>query len=269
MSKMHVNGANLYYEDTGGEDRETIVFSHGLLFNCHMFNAQINALKDNYRCVSYDHRGQARSDVTENGYDMDTLTEDACQLMQSLNATPCHFIGLSMGGFVGQRIAIRHPEMLKSLILIETTADPEPTENLPRYKMLNFIARWLGLNIVARPVMQIMFGQKFLNDPARAAERDVWKAHMTSHDRLGITRAVKGVIERDGVYDELDKISVPTLIIVGDQDVATVPEKSERMHARIPNSQFVVIPCAGHTSTVEEPAAVNEAIMTFLNSLEN
>ncbi len=82
--------------------------------------------------------------------------------------------------------------------------------------------------------------------------------------RVGITRAVKGVIDRQGVHDQLNEITVPTLIIVGDQDVATVPAKAERMHAGIPGSTLVVIPGAGHTSTVEEPEAVNKALKAFL-----
>jgi pimeloyl-ACP methyl ester carboxylesterase len=77
---------------------------------------------------------------------------------------------------------------------------------------------------------------------------------------------VSGVITRDGVTEQLDQIKVPTLIIVGEQDVALVPEKSKKMHAGIPNSKLVVIPGAGHTSTVEEPAAVTAAMEEFLTS---
>jgi pimeloyl-ACP methyl ester carboxylesterase len=76
------------------------------------------------------------------------------------------------------------------------------------------------------------------------------------------------VVERQGVYDQLDRIDLPALIVVGDQDVATVPAKSQRMHARIRGSKLVVIPGAGHSSTMEEPAAVNRAIAEFLASLD-
>jgi pimeloyl-ACP methyl ester carboxylesterase len=111
-----------------------------------------------------------------------------------------------------------------------------------------------------------MFGQKFLNDPERANLKHEWKERMVANDRIGITRAVSGVITRDGVTEQLDQIKVPTLIIVGEQDVALVPEKSKKMHAGIPNSKLVVIPGAGHTSTVEEPAAVTAAMEEFLTS---
>jgi pimeloyl-ACP methyl ester carboxylesterase len=176
---------------------------------------------------------------------------------------PCHFAGLSMGGFVGLRLAIRRPDLLKSLVLIESSSDPEPTENIGRYRMLNFVARWIGLGVVADRVMEIMFGQKFLKDSARTTLKREWKKRMVANHRTEITRAVTGVITRAGVTDQLVQINTPTLIIVGDQDVATVPAKAELMHARIPNSKLVVFSGAGHTSTVEEPVAVTAAMRNF------
>lgn len=263
MPHLHVNDANIYYEDIG-RGPETIVFSHGLLWSGHMFHNQVTAFKDRYRCVTFDHRGQGQSEVTPAGYDMDTLYSDAVALIEALDCAPCHFVGLSMGGFIGLRLAIRRPDLLKSLILLETSAEPEPQENIPRYRLLNFVARWIGLRLVAGRVMPIMFGENFLNDPNRSDLKWEWQERLIANDRLGITRATSGVISRQGVTDQLDKISTPTLIIVGDQDVATVPAKSKRMHERIADSEMVIIPGAGHTSTVEEPAAVNDAVLTFL-----
>lgn len=266
MPKIRVNGAELYYEDSGGGG-VPMVFSHGLLWSGKMFGAQVAALRDRYRVITYDHRGQGGSEVTPGGYDMETLFQDAVALIETLKLAPCHFAGLSMGGFMGLRLAARRPDLLRSLIIMESTADPEPEENRPRYRMLNFVARWLGFGPVTKPVMKIMFGQKFLTDPARAADRQRMIQWLHANHRVGISRAVMGVVTRQGVYDELDKITTPTLILVGDQDVATVPAKSERMHARIKGSRLVTIPGAGHSATVEEPEAVNKAIVEFLSSL--
>ena len=265
MPRIQVNGAEVYYEEHG-DGSETIVFSHGLLFSGRMFDNQVNAFKGRYRCITFDFQGQGQSEVTKSGYDMDNLSKDAADLIEALECSPCHFLGLSMGGFVGMRLAIRRPDLIKSLMLLETTADPEPEENVGRYRLLNFIARWFSLRLVANRVMTIMFGEKFLNDPARARMREEWRERLIANHRIGITRAVRGVITREGVYDQLDRIAVPTLIIVGDQDIATVPAKAERMHARIRGSKLVTIPGAGHTSTVEEPEAVNAALEEFLNS---
>jgi len=265
MPHLMINGANLYYEEHGAGP-ETIVFSHGLLWSGRMFSDQISVLKDQYRCIPFDFRGQGQSQVTQSGYDIESLYADAVKLIEVLGCSPCHFAGLSMGGFVGLRLAIRRPDLLKSLILIESSSDPEPTENISRYRMLNVVARWIGLRVVADRVMEIMFGQKFLKDPERATVKHEWKERMVANHRIGITRAVTGVITRNGVTDQLGQIKTPTLIIVGDQDVATVPAEAERMHAGIPKSKLVTIPGAGHTSTVEEPVAVTAAMKEFLAS---
>jgi len=267
MPYADLNGASIYYEEHGNGP-ETLVFAHGLLWSGRMFDEQVHYFKNRYRCITFDFRGQGNSEVTVSGYDMDTLTADASALIESLDCAPCHFLGLSMGGFVGLRLAIRHPRLLTSLILVETSADPEPRENLLRYRMLNFVARRMGLGLVSGRVMRIMFGEKFLSDPSRTNEKENWKQRLLANDRVGITRAVKGVINREGVYDRLESIPTPTLIIVGDQDVATRPEKARRMHERIDSSKLVVIPGAGHTSTVEEPKAVNRAMEEFLNDLQ-
>ena len=267
MPKLEVNGANLYYEEQGS-GAETILFAHGLLWSGHMFKEQINALKNRYRCISFDFRGQGQSEITSSGYDMETLTQDTLALIEALDCKPCHFLGLSMGGFIGQRLAINHPTVLKSLMLLETTADPESEAQIGRYRRLNLIARWFGLGLVDKRVMKIMFGEKFLNDSSRAQQKEAWRKHLVVNHRIGITRAVKGVIYRSGVHDQLGKIKVPTLIIVGDQDVATPPAKSQRMNEAIAGSQLVIISGAGHTSTVEEPAAVNKALETFLGNLK-
>lgn len=267
MPHIELNGAQIWYEDTGEGD-QAIVFAHGLLWSGRMFDDQVAHFRDRYRCVTFDFRGQGRSEVTEGGYDMDSLTLDAVELISKLGVAPVHFAGLSMGGFIGMRLAIRHPELLRSLILMETSADPEAEENAPKYKLLNLIAKWFGFRLVAGKVMPIMFGRKFMEDPERADMRKQWRQALIDNDRTGTTSATEGVIYREGVYDQLGEIEVPTLIIVGDQDTATVPAKSERMRAAIGDSKLVYIEGAGHSSTIEEPAAVNAAIEQFLTETE-
>lgn len=266
MPIQNFNGANTHYE-VAGDGQESIVFSHGLLMNGNMFNGQIVALNDNYRCIAYDHRGQGRSQVTESGYDMDTLTEDAAALIHDLGAAPCHFVGLSMGGFVGLRLAIRYPELLKSLILMETTAAPEPTKNKGRYRLMALAGRWLGFRPIIGRLMPIMFGQTFLTDPARRAEREQWQDYIAGLDRIGASRAARAVIEREGVSRSLESISTPTLILVGDEDIATPPMYSERLHEGIVGSKLVIVPGSGHSSSIEQPDIVNVEIRNFLAAL--
>ena len=263
MATLQVNGAELFYDERGSGS-ETVVFAHGLLFDGRMFDAQVAALAGRFRCLTFDFRGQGRSAVTPDGYDMDTLAEDAAALIAALGAAPCHFVGLSMGGFVGLRLASRRPELLRSLAVLDSSADPEPAENLPRYRLLNTIARWLGLRVVAGRVMPIVFGRSFLRDPARREVRELWRQRIVSRDRRGITRAVRGVIYRRGVQDELPGIRVPTLILVGEEDLATPRERSEWMRAAIPGAELVVVPRAGHSAPIENPEAVTAALAELL-----
>lgn len=263
MDTIEVNGTRLYYEEHG-DGEETIVFSHGLLMNAGMFSAQVEALRDRYRCIAYDHRGQGRSAVPPDGYDMDNVTRDAASLIRLLRAWPCHFVGLSMGGFVGMRLAIHHPELLRSLVLMETSANPEPRRNVKPYRLLAFIGRWFGFRPVADRLMNILFGRTFMNDPAREDERRAWKRVILANDRKGAARAARAVIDREGVGERLGEISVPTLIIVGEEDVATPPKEGRKLQDNIPGSRLIVIPSAGHSSTIEQPQAVNQALADFL-----
>ena len=96
MPMLTVNGASLYYEEQGSGPG-AIVFAHGCLLSCRMFDAQVAALKERYRCVAFDFRGQGQSDTTRAGYDMDTLTEDAAALIRQRGLAPCHWVGSSMG----------------------------------------------------------------------------------------------------------------------------------------------------------------------------
>jgi pimeloyl-ACP methyl ester carboxylesterase len=258
-----VDGCDLHVDDTGG-DGHPVVFSHGLLLSGDMFRAQVDALRGRYRCVSYDHRGQGRSAVPAGrAITIEQCYEDAVALIERLRLAPCHFVGLSMGGFVGMRLAARRPDLVRSLVLLDTSADPEPAENVPRYRRLNLVARWLGVGLVAGRVMPILFGRSFLADPARAAERREWRARLAGN-RRAIHKAVTGVIERPGVYDELSRVRAPTLVAVGEEDVATVPARAERLHAAIAGSVLARIPRAGHSSTIENPGEVNRLLAEFL-----
>lgn len=263
MAYININGCNTYYEITGN-GAETIVFLHGLLWSGDMYRAQVQYFKDHYRCVTYDFRGQGRSQVTDSGYDMESLYEDAVSFITQLNLAPCHFVGLSMGGFIAMRLAARRPDLLKSMILLETSADAEP--NVFKYNMLSLIVKLFGVKAVSQKVMTIMFGQSFLNDNQRSELRDEWTEKLNNNPKT-ITRAVQGVIDRKPVFEELRNITLPSLIIVGEEDVATVPDKAKRIHSQIPRSVLHIIARAGHSATVEEPAEVNKRIDEFLNQI--
>jgi pimeloyl-ACP methyl ester carboxylesterase len=264
MPYLSLPSLNLYYEEVG-TGPETLVFSHGLLWSHRMFEAQVAELSKSYRVISYDHRGQGKSEV-KGPYDMDTVAADAASLIQNLVDGPVHFIGLSMGGFVGMRLAARHPELIKSLVLLETSANAEPIENLPQYKLLNGIVRWIGIiPPIANKVMKIMFANSWLQDSANGDSIRRWKKELSSNKK-SITGPVEGVIYRNGVEEELGNISCPTLVIVGDEDVATTPEKAAFIQKGIKGSKLEFVAGAGHSSCIEKPQEVNRLLKDWLKS---
>lgn len=263
MPKVRVNGVSLHYEVVG-KGKETIVFSHGLLFDNTMFHNQIAFLKSRYKCISYDHRGQGKSELTKDGYDIDNISKDALGLMDALHIESFHFIGSAMGGFVGMRLAARHPKRIKSLVLLETSANVET--HTSRYNLLVWGVRLFGVKLFVKSTMNILFGEKFLKDSTRTEEREKWKTFLRGHKK-NILRAAKGVLSRNAIFDELPHINCPTLVIVGDQDVATEPIESQKIHKKIAHSQYVVIGGTGHSSAIEEPEQVNQVIDGFLKTL--
>jgi 3-oxoadipate enol-lactonase len=267
MATIELGDTTLYYEDTGaGSTGETIAFSHGLLWGTELFAPQIAALRGRYRCIAWDHRGQGRSAADHrHTIDLETVWLDAVMLLDRLIAGPVHFVGLSMGGFVGMRMAARRPDLIRSLTLVETSADPEPRENVGRYRTLTRVVRLVGPKLLQGQVAPIMLGKTILTDPARRDEVKRYSALMSR--RRDIWRAVNGVMDRPGIQHELARITAPTLVVVGEEDVATPPTKAERIARGIAGARLVRIPHAGHSSTVEEPAAVTAAMETFLSAL--
>lgn len=267
MPLLDVNGASLFYQDTQQQDpqrtRPPILFSHGLLWSGEMFAEQIAALRSQHRCISYDHRGQGKSPQSPTPFDMETLAEDAAQLIEKLQLGPVHFVGLSMGGFVGMRLAARRPELIRSLTLMETAADPEPWQNIPKYKALSFLAGVLSFRMLVPPIMKIMFGSAFLQDPRRTTLRNKMEEHLASLRHEPTEEALAAVIGRRPILPELARIHVPTLVLHGDDDRAIRIPRAQQMAHAISGARFVLIPRAGHTSSVEEPALVNEALRAF------
>ena len=268
MPTIKINDADIYFEDSAPNDvqKPVMVLAHGLLWNTRMYDKQVEHFQEDYRCIAFDFRGQGQSQVTKSGYDMETLTEDTIGLLEALDIDKCHFVGLSMGGFIAQRIALKRPELLLSLTLLETSADPEDPKNVPQYRKLVKAIRWLGIKRVSNKVMPIMFGSTFLADKLRKSDRKQWLTMLQGNRKGGVVKATMGVIDRTGTYEQLGDITTPTLIIVGDEDAATPYPKSERMHFAIAGSKLAIIKGAGHTATVEEPEQVNRVMRQFLEN---
>jgi 3-oxoadipate enol-lactonase len=161
-------------------------------------------------------------------------------------------------------MAARRPELVRSLILLETSAEPEPLASVSRYRLLANISRVVGVRPLKRRIVPIMLGRSILTDPSRRAEVDRYADLMAR--RRDVWRAVNGVIDRAGILDELGRVVAPTLILVGDEDVATPVQKAERIASAIAGSRLQKIARAGHSSSVEQPEAVTAEISAFLST---
>jgi 3-oxoadipate enol-lactonase len=263
MSEIRINNTGIFYIKEGQGD-EVVVFSHGLLWSHKMFMEQIDQLKKQYTVIAYDHRGQGQSEVSAGDYTIDLLTEDAKALIEALTDKPVHFVGLSMGGFVGMRLAARYPQLIKSLILMETSANPEPVENLPKYRLLNGIVKYFGvLPMVADSVMKIMFAESWLKKSHNKPLVKKWSKELQSNKKT-ITKSVEAVLYRKGIEEEIRHIKCPAMIIVGDEDVATKPEKAKFIQMAIPDATLHMLPGAGHSSCIEKPEEVNRLLEQWL-----
>lgn len=266
MAIVQANGVNLYYEESGAGE-ENIVFSHGFLMNHAMFQAQIEALAPHFHCIAYDHRGHGRSETTQSGYEIDNLTADAAALIEALGIAPCHFVGMSTGGFVGLRLAIRQPDLLRSLTLIDTSADAETPGQVRQYDMLATVVRYFGWRLVLGKALSALFSPHFINNPQRQDEVNKWKQVIMGHDKKGVAAFARGIFHRDSVVNQLDKIHTPTVVIGGEEDVATPPEKMKQIVAGIPGTILNLIPDAGHSTVVEKPDAVTAVMLDFYKKI--
>jgi 3-oxoadipate enol-lactonase len=272
VPNLTTNGATIAYTDTGAPasrpEAPTVVFGHGLLFSGWMFTAQIDALRDAYRCVTIDWRGQGDSPPADDGYDMDTLAGDAIALVEHLGTAPVHYVGLSMGGFVGQRLAARRPELVRSLVLLDTSADPEEPASARKDRLLANIFRVVGIGPVRKPTMKLMFGPTFLADPKSEPIVAEWIRRLSECDRGAIRQAVRGVANRNGVLDEIGSITAPTLVVVGEHDAATPPQRARIIAGAIPGARLEIVANSGHSSTVEQPEALTSLILSFINEVD-
>ena len=268
MPHMEVNANQVYVEDsgtpTGRPDAPAVVFGHGLLFSGRMFAAQVERLRDRYRCVTIDWRGQGKSPAAAHGYDMDTLSEDAIAVIEQLGLGAVHYVGLSMGGFVGMRLAARRPELVRSLMLLDTSAGPEDPDKVSRYRLLAKVYGVLGMRLLRSRVEPIMFGPTFLADPDSRPHVAAWMAELGAAERSGVKKAIFGVTDREPILAELGRITAPTLVVVGADDVATPVAKSETIAGAIAGARLEIVADSGHSSTIEQPDVLADLIESFL-----
>lgn len=260
MPIIHVNGAELYYDDTG-PGGEAALFVPGLAWGTLLFRAQVAALEGRYRCVVVEPRGQGRSEVAKDGYELDNVALDLSALIDHLGLAPCHLVGHSLGGSAAVRIAARRPEVVRSLAMLNATADEDPVWDRVLFRGLSYLVEGFGMGRVDDRLVETMFGQTFLNDPARAVQREEARNQFLSNDSTGIARAVRGWLRSPAVMQELPKVTAPTLVVAGEEDSVVKPDRSRQVAEGVQNGRFLLVPNCGHSAPFEAPGQVNAALL--------
>ena len=261
MPQIKVNGIELFYTEHGSGD-ETIVFGHGLLMDSTMWDLVAPAFANNYRVICFDFRGQANSQNSGRNFTIDLLVEDTAALIQALSKQPVHYVGLSMGGMVGMPLAARHSKLLRSLVLLDTSAQSEPAKNNIKYALMTAVVKLFGVKPLVPSMLPLMFGKSFLSDPLNHELINHWKQKLLALKKT-IAGPVTGVTKRRDVTQELASIICPTLIIVGDEDHTTPMSCAKNIAANISGSELKIIPQCGHSSALEKPEVVVDLLKQF------
>lgn len=266
MPNINVNGLEMFYTEQGSGD-ETIVFGHGLLMDTTMWDAVAPLFANRYRVICFDFRGQGKTADPGHGYDIDTLVNDVSAFIRAISTKPVHYVGLSMGGMVGLPLAARHPDLLRSLVLLDTSAQAEPWWNKIKYAIMTLIVKMFGVKPLIPAMLPLMFGKSTLNNPAKREIISYWKQKLLALKKT-IVGPVSGVTKRRDVTSELVNIKCPTLMVVGDEDQTTSQSCAENIAAHIVNVELKIIPQCGHSSALEKPDAVSDLMKQFYSKLD-
>ncbi|QDX39879.1 alpha/beta fold hydrolase [Salarchaeum sp. JOR-1] len=265
---MSRDGAPLYTHraETVSTDRGTgdaVVFAHGTLMDRTMFAPQLDAFAGDYRTVAFDLR--ARTDRYADDYDLDDLVADTERFLDAKDIGSCVLAGMSMGGFMGLKFALEHPDRLDGLVLIDSMAKPHPPEDRERHRQT--VDALEGLSTVpaeaARPVTHELFGETTREE--RTGLVDDWVARWTTYPGDAVTGEVYSWLGRDDLRERVSDIDVPVLAVHGEEDATLDIEDARESYRGIPDLTFEPIPEAGHSSNCEHPDAVNAALGDFLD----
>jgi 3-oxoadipate enol-lactonase len=260
---IKANGIQTNYELSGKKKTSVVILSHSLGCSLSMWDPQVDALVPHFQVLRYDIRGHGRSEATVGPYTPELLAKDAIALLDALKIDKVHWIGLSMGGMIGQAVALNYSDRLKSLVLCDTTA-VIPPEAQPLWQERIDAVRGKGIESQMEPTMERYFTRSFLksNPPTLGAIRKQFLA-TPAEGYLGCVEAIR----RLNFLDRLSKITIPSLIMVGEDDPGTPVSASRAIHEKISSSKLVIIQSARHLPNVEQPGAFNTNLLTFLKSL--
>ncbi len=239
-----------------------VVLSHALGLDLHMWDGLAAELAGSREVLRYDHRGHGGSAVPAGPYSMDDLVDDAARLIREWGRGPVVWVGLSMGGMVGQGLAVRHPELLKGLVLANTSSKyPEAAAAVFAQRVQ--AVQTGGMAAIADSVMERYFSPAFRNGQPEAVAAA--RATVLRCDTAGYAACCQAVGGVDWL-GRLNTVKCPTLIIAGALDLGAPVAMSQAMAERIPGAELVVFDDASHLSVAEEPALFAQTVQRFLKT---
>jgi 3-oxoadipate enol-lactonase len=261
--RIKANGIQINYELSGKKGVPVVVLSHSLSCSLMMWNPQMEALNPHFQVLRYDMRGHGGSEAPAGPYTLELLGKDVIGLLDALNIDRVHFVGLSIGGMIGQCLALNHPHRLKSLALCDTMA-VVLEEAQPIFQERIDTVRAKGVESQLEPTMERWFTPSFLksNPPMLGVIRKEFLATPVE-GYIGCSEAIRKL----NYLNRLSQIRIPTLIMVGEDDPGTPVSASQAIHERISNSKLVILPSARHLSNVEQTETFNAALIKFLKDL--
>jgi 3-oxoadipate enol-lactonase len=255
-----INGYRLSFASVGAEAAPAVVLSHALATKAEVWGYQLPLLSQRFRVILYDVRGHGESEATGDSYSLEELANDVVKLLDYLSIGRTALVGLSLGGMIGQVLALNAPERLSALVLCSTGS--KATEAMKTNFDLRIEAvRLKGLESQVEPTLTRWFSPGFLQSAPRTT---AWIADLirgTSPDGfIGCCRA----LQKLNVTERLKQIRVPTLLVPGEKDQAFPPSVAESIRERIDGSRLEVLRGAAHLGIVEQVHGFNEIILPFL-----
>lgn len=258
--QARVNDTVIHYEMEGAAGAPVVTLSHSLATNLGLWELQMPALAGRYRVLRFDTRGHGRSSAPPGPYTMEVLAADAVGLLDFLGIKLTHFVGLSMGGMIGQVLGIRYPQRLQKLVLCDTSASV-PSEMGPVWDERIGRAEKLGMSALAQETLE-----RWLSGGFRGSRTEVTGGirdmivQTPVAGYAGCCRAIAGF----DVLADLPKITAPTLIMVGENDPGSPVSAAEQMKSLVRGSELFVIPGALHLTNIETAEAFNRKLVDFL-----
>lgn len=254
-----VNGARIAYRIDGPAGAPAVMLSNSLMSTHAMWDPQVDALLQRFRVLRYDTRGHGASEVTPGTYTIELLADDAAALIAHTGIGPVHFVGLSMGGMIGQQLAVRHPEQVLSLSLCDTASEMPPRA---MWEDRIATARSQGIAALVDGTLKRWFVAGFAERaPAAIARVREMIVQTTPAGYIGCASAVRDMSQTH----ILRNIKVPTQVIVGRDDPACTLAQSEVLRREIPGATLHVIDDAAHLSNIEQPEQFTRLLVDFIS----